>query len=612
MVCHQLHPLQLAHCEGRRMLKIVKMGLGLIFLGLLNSFVFASQPDFDHAFQQGINAGAAHRQQAQSNFQQFKPENTFKNYTESPNQSHYYGGVTQPNTTIKQDAVNQSANDETANVIRNVDANQQQIDKEALQQEIKRISQIQDHAYDIVNGISDDYVDCTKQQSCTTTYEDKKCEEAPEKILQYCKKVLNIDLIPHQVDTHYYLSAHLSVDDHKYAGISVNVVNGHINFLGPHDASFRLDGRVPGNVDCKTLHSKITSQSGANLDSINLPSCANGFTLDFHISGGHQKNINIDVVSSTITYEPQDRWEDNCIGLANSKICTFQSEQCVQPTSTKIIQTIPVTRACWEKELGYLCGGSETEGSCAPLRKQGCEQISSVCEEKSDSGCLKYSRLYRCPTKDCHNTGIICNGTSYCLDGDCVSHQRQPDADFQKAVSALSASMDAAKQFDQHFIFAGKPKFCRNFILGAAYCCADDGWLIDSHLLSCNQEEKELGNEKEKGLSHYIGRYEEGCVGGICAKKIKSYCSFPTKLARIVQEQGRDNQLGRHFGSAEKPDCSGLTAEELQKIDFSRIDFKEFYDDIAKNQSIEDQQKLNQRIENEMKKYIEEGKSHHD
>lgn len=581
---------------------------------LLTHYAYAASNDFDQYFQQGLNAASSHKQQAQNVFNQFKAENTFKNYTDSPNESHYYEGVTQTSTTIKQDAVDQAANNDTAKAIQKVNENQQQIDKEALQQEINRVSKIQDHAYDIVKGISDDYVDCTKQQSCTTQYEEKQCTEAPESILQYCKKVLNIDLIPHQQDTHYPINISISVSDHNYAGISMNIVNGNVIFSGPHDARFKIDGRLPGNVDCKTWHGTIVSQQGnANIDGLGYPSCDNGMVLSVHISGGYSKVIKLDMVSSVITYEPKDRWDDGCLGLANSGSCTFQSEQCVQPAATRVIQNIPVTRDCWEKESGYLCNGSGTgRGTCAPLRNQGCEQINSVCQEKTDGGCASFLRTYRCPIKRCQDTGIICNGQSYCLDGDCVDHQKKPDADFQKAVSALSASMDAAKQFDQHFIFAGKPKSCRNFMLGAAYCCSDDGWLIDSKLMSCNAEEKELGNAKESGLTHYVGRYEDGCVAGICTKKIKSYCTFPSKLARIVQEQGREKQLGRHFGNAEEPDCSGLTAEELQKIDFSQIDFKDFYDDIAKKQSIEDQTKLNQRIQDQMKHLIDEGKSHED
>lgn len=591
----------------------LSLTIAILLYHLVFLKAYAIQSDFDSAFQQGLNAAASHKQQAETSFKQFNAQSTFNNYTTIPTESHYYNGVTQSSTTIKEDAFQQSANSDTAKAIQKVDDNQQQIDKEALAQETDRVSQIQNHAYDIVNGISDEFVDCTKQQSCTTQYEEKQCEEAPESMMQVCKKTLNIDIVSHQVETHYTLSLHLSVSDHNYAGVSFNPVNGTISFLGPHDASFQLGGRLPKNLDCKLLQGKIVSESGAShLDYINFPSCANGLGMDFHISGGHKKDLQIDIVSTQISYEPKDRWDDGCQGLANTKTCTFQSEQCVQPSATRIIQTIPVTRDCWEKERRFLCNGGEGEGSCAPLRNQGCEQLNSVCKERNEAGCTRYARTYRCPIKQCKDTGIICNGQTYCLEGDCVEHQKKPDADFQKAVSALSASMDAAKQFDQHFIFGGKPKSCRNFILGAAYCCSDEGWLVDHNLLSCNAEEKELGHVKENGLGHYVGRYEDGCVAGICTKKIKSYCTFPSKLARIIQEQGREQQLGRHFGDAEHPDCSGLTIDELQKIDFSRIDFKDFYDDIAKQQTIEDQEKLNKRIQDEMKHFTDTGKSHDD
>lgn len=590
--------------------------MGMILM-IITSCVMAADKD-DQSFQQGIEAAAKHRQSSIDTFKSFNPKDTFKNYTDSPEPSHYYGGVTQSSTPLKEDAVANASNSESGKAVKQADEHLKAIDKVALANEIKRISAIQDHADDIVKGISDEFVDCTKQESCTTTYEEKQCEESPDSLLQYCKKILNIDLIPHQEETHYSLTLHLSVKKHNYAGVTFNATNAQIGFLGPHDASFSLDGRLPTDVDCKTLQGKVVStKSNANLDTITFPTCSSGLSMDLHISGGHYIDIQVDIVSTKITYEPKDRWEDGCLGLANNSSCVFQTEQCVSSQATHVIQNIPVARDCWEKEASYLCrGGSgggtsvKLENSCAPLRDQGCEQMNSVCEEKTDGGCNKYLQTFRCPTKNCAVTGAICNGKTYCLDGDCVKSQKQADPDFQQAVSALSASMDAAKQFDQQFIFKGQSKSCRNFMLGAAYCCKDDGWLIDSNLMDCSQEEKELGHAKENGLTHYVGRYEEGCAAGVCLKKIKAYCVFPSKLARIIQEQGLEQQLGRHFGGAESPDCSGLTPEDLQKIDFSRIDFKEFYADIAKKESIEDQEQLNKRIQDKMKWFIDEGKSH--
>jgi conjugal transfer mating pair stabilization protein TraN len=66
------------------------------------------------------------------------------------------------------------------------------------------------------------------------------------------------------------------------------------------------------------------------------------------------------------------------------------------------------------------------------------------------------------------------------------------------------------------------------------------------------------------------------------------YCVFDGKLARIIQEQGRRDQLGVKFGSGDSPNCRGITVPELQSIDFDKINFSDFYEDLMKNQKIPD------------------------
>jgi conjugal transfer mating pair stabilization protein TraN len=60
----------------------------------------------------------------------------------------------------------------------------------------------------------------------------------------------------------------------------------------------------------------------------------------------------------------------------------------------------------------------------------------------------------------------------------------------------------------------------------------------------------------------------------------ESYCCFNSRLARILNEQGRA-QLGKGWGGAQSPDCSGFTLVQLQALDFSRMDLSEFYAEIA-------------------------------
>ncbi len=60
-------------------------------------------------------------------------------------------------------------------------------------------------------------------------------------------------------------------------------------------------------------------------------------------------------------------------------------------------------------------------------------------------------------------------------------------------------------------------------------------------------------------------------------------------MARLIQQNGRA-QLGTGFGSPEAPDCEGLSPEQLSRIDFSRINFSEIFEDI-KNQTVAKDQK---------------------
>ena len=59
------------------------------------------------------------------------------------------------------------------------------------------------------------------------------------------------------------------------------------------------------------------------------------------------------------------------------------------------------------------------------------------------------------------------------------------------------------------------------------------------------------------------------------------YCVFPSKLSGIVQIQGRYNQLQIPFGEAEKPNCRGITPEELERINFKALDLHELVDELV-------------------------------
>jgi conjugal transfer mating pair stabilization protein TraN len=74
---------------------------------------------------------------------------------------------------------------------------------------------------------------------------------------------------------------------------------------------------------------------------------------------------------------------------------------------------------------------------------------------------------------------------------------------------------------------------------------------------------------------------------------------YNSKLARIINEQGKP-QLGKA-----KSDCSGFTPEELSLLDFSRIDFTEFINDVKQNVTVPDTSSLQSTVQQKTQSKIQ-------
>lgn len=102
---------------------------------------------------------------------------------------------------------------------------------------------------------------------------------------------------------------------------------------------------------------------------------------------------------------------------------------------------------------------------------------------------------------------------------------------------------------------------------------------VVTQALECSDAENLLAMRRGQNLCTHVGSYCGSKVLGTCITKKEAHCCFNSRLARIINEQGRA-QLGRGYGAPELPDCSGLTVAELQSLDFSRMDLSEFYAEI--------------------------------
>lgn len=98
-------------------------------------------------------------------------------------------------------------------------------------------------------------------------------------------------------------------------------------------------------------------------------------------------------------------------------------------------------------------------------------------------------------------------------------------------------------------------------------------------MMSCEEEDMLTAMKKGQGLCHKVGSYCGSKVAGSCVKKMEGHCCFPSKLGKIINQQGRP-QIGKSWGSPKNPDCSGFTLEQVSQLDLSVMDFSEFIQSI--------------------------------
>ena len=103
--------------------------------------------------------------------------------------------------------------------------------------------------------------------------------------------------------------------------------------------------------------------------------------------------------------------------------------------------------------------------------------------------------------------------------------------------------------------------------------------MVVEDLTKCDTQEQMLGLKRGQNLCTYVGTYcSESInllVASICMENTQSYCCYNSLLAKLINEQGRA-QIGKAYGSAQSPDCSGFTTAQFAQIDFSKIDLSQF------------------------------------
>jgi len=272
--------------------------------------------------------------------------------------------------------------------------------------------------------------------------------------------------------------------------------------------------------------------------------------------------------------------------LCDQGLCRYESYE-DDPPSDKYWKGKKVNGS-WGRTMTFACR-SACKDTCGELKARGCSrEPDPECIETKDSKCLKYRWKFKCRDKIGAAKHKFSKQNPFCLGGDCIDSGYESDRDMVQALAYLSIIDEAAKdrEIDGESIriFKGSAHHCNRIKLGVGIkdCCGTyKGLGVSLGLTKCDEDAKMLAKLRGEGKCVYVGNHcaERTPILKICIRYKYVYCCFGSKFAKLLQEQGRP-QLGKNFGTSECPDCSGLSPDDLSKIDFSQFDLSEISSDV--------------------------------
>ncbi|MCH9625621.1 MAG: hypothetical protein S4CHLAM123_07970 [Chlamydiales bacterium] len=280
-----------------------------------------------------------------------------------------------------------------------------------------------------------------------------------------------------------------------------------------------------------------------------------------------------------------DTWVYNDIDqltIIKSPNCTYYEKTCLDKTPTKTVNGKEVSRQCWLERLTFLCK-LPNDRDCPFIRDQNCELIKKDCIKEGPYGCSLWELKFHCYSKI-----LNVNGRNREIFGMDEISEYEPNDSFLEVSSKLAVfeqiqnELQASQARDARYVqvFKGNPLKCSKSVaddLMYDCCFTYSGLAKQLKLTQCSDEELTLAEMREQGLCHYVGSYPEKFHDLWKSRDEHVFCCFQTKLARILQEQGR-NQLSVSWGDPEMTNCRGLKLDEISSLDFSKMDFSELYE----------------------------------
>ncbi|MBN3262952.1 type-F conjugative transfer system mating-pair stabilization protein TraN [Pectobacterium brasiliense] len=588
---------------------------------LMLSISIAHADSNQDAFNAGANFGKGNASQATGNLSNpAAVTNSIPGYTNSPPQSGYYGGVRGDDGGISSKGLLEFNNSDVGKAITDSSIKNPAVIINSEADFIKKGKEVESSSDNIVAGTDRR---CQLSEISKSEFKNFSCDKDTASV-ETCSRTAQVDFTLEEITEEKTIS--LTNKDFVFRhdgglGIYIDfkipfsgvIENGTLSLstsMAQGGVVFTFD--VFGHrieTDSTRWTESLSGASGRTLLSgdntfVMYGRGRSGVWNNFQIrrvgervgdfsSGRITMKLNLTVRSKVEFFKPEIKFKESC--NFNKEKGRLISSVCVEPDETRTISVDGVDREvnsdCWLYQDNYLVPES-SNGTCSIyMSDPNCVVVDTSCTEETEGQCTHQAVSYQCQ-KTYMSQGLVCGGDYFCQSGDCANAGGAGDSGFDIAVAKLaglaSAAEDVKNEQDSINVkaFTGEVMSCRKAMAGFSNCCKDSGWGQGVGLSQCNSNEMALGKAKAKKVTVSVGEKCDRKVLGACVQKSQVYCVFGGKLSRIIQEQGRRDQLHISFGSGGSPDCRGITVPELQGINFDKLNFSDFYEDLMANQTV--------------------------
>lgn len=323
------------------------------------------------------------------------------------------------------------------------------------------------------------------------------------------------------------------------------------------------------------------------------------FECDYKKEFDNYDNIDYEFTydSNLLNYD-----ESDCHNYKNDpNSCKLSDKKCLLTDQNNI---------CHKYQNNYQCQNNPNS-KCNILSTE-CNFLRSKCSQfDNQDACLIENKHYFCPNKidninSDNNDILMCDMSDYIAN----NQDEEEENDFGKSVSHMKMLEEAGDDFinDPLSIFTGTANSCNQDKSSYNNCCKAGGWGNDIGLGGCSYNEEKLQLQSKNKQCIYVGSHCSKKVLGKCIRNQHSYCCFNSKIAKLIQEQGK-SQLGKSFGNSNFPNCTGLTESDIVNIDFSKIDFSEITDDIISKTKPHDPNNFNNLAKEKIEEFFDKHKN---